>query len=185
MSTNRYAPDNRESELRVFNIDADSVRKKLEEMHAKKQGILNFKRAVLDVNPVNPNKWIRVRTDGKHTTLAVKERISHTVDGTAEIEIEVSDFDNTMALLLALGNYKPRSIQENTRELFFLNDTEISIDTWPQLRPFLEIEGDNEKIHQISEKLCIDKKDLTAMSVEEYYLHNLGIDVKTTQLKFS
>jgi len=80
---------NRESELRAFDIDATKVRHSIKLLGAEAKGLLQFKRAVLDVVPVNPNKWIRVRTDGKTTTLAIKERIARTVDGTGEVEVEV------------------------------------------------------------------------------------------------
>lgn len=175
---------NRESELRAFDIDATKVRHSIKLMGAEAKGLLQFKRAVLDVVPVNPNKWIRVRTDGKTTTLAIKERIARTVDGTGEVEVEVSDFSKTLELLNTLGGYKPRSIQENTRELYIIDGTEVSIDTWPKINPILEIEGEADNIAEIAGRLGIEPESLTAKSVEEHYLETLGLDVKTSHLQF-
>lgn len=175
---------NRESELRAFDIDVEKVRGRIKALGAEEKGLLQFKRAVLDVIPVTSNKWIRVRTDGRTTTLAVKERISDTIDGTGEVEVEVSDFSKTLELLDALGGYKPRSIQENTRELYIIDGMEVSIDTWPKINPMLEIEGDADKITGIAAKLDIKVEDLTAKSVEGYFMETLGLDVKTSRLQF-
>lgn len=184
MPTDNTKPQNRESELRVFNINVEKMRDSLKSLGAEEKGRLQFKRAVLDVIPVNSDKWIRVRTDGQLTTLAIKERISDAVNGTGEVEIEVPDFDKTLALLDALGGYKPRSIQESIRELYIIDSTEVSIDTWPKINPILEIEGDEDKIFDIAAKLGVATHDLTAKPVEKYYLETLGLDVKTSHLRF-
>lgn len=141
---------------------------------------MNFKRAVLDVIPANPNKWIRVRTDGTHTTLAVKERLGDGAAGTGEHEVEVSDFDKTLELLESLGGYTPRSVQENRRIAYDMNGVEVSIDSWPKVGDLIEIEGPSEAaIHAVAAQLGIRAEDLTGVSVEQYYQDKLGIDVKT------
>lgn len=184
LSNMTQPPSFRESELRIFNANADMIRHALQKINAPKKEELHFKRAVLDVMPINPNKWIRVRTDGTKTTLAVKERITHSVDGTGEIEIEVSDFDKTLQLLQDLGGYSPRSIQENIREVYDVQGTEVSIDSWPLIAPIVEIEGQERAIYEVAEQLGIRKDQLTAKSVEEFYAETLGINLKTTSLTF-
>lgn len=175
-----------EVELRAFDIDSEKLRITLTELGARSLGVLNFKRAVLDVDPPDPNKWIRVRSDGQKTTLAVKERLSLDADGTGEVEIETSGFDETLAVLRAVHNFTPRSIQESRRELYDLDGAEVSIDTWPQIGDILEIEAeDATQINLVAERLGIDTKELTGTSVEQHYLDVLGIDVKTTaELRF-
>lgn len=178
-SPEEYQPP-REIEKRAFEVEGDKLRAILKELGARSLGVLEFKRAVLDVNPLNPNKWIRVRTDGKVTTLAVKERISSEADGTSETELETEDFDKTLDILLALQGLRPRSIQENRRDLYQLAEAEVSIDTWPLIGDVLEIEALNEAvITEAAEKLGIEKSALTGMTVEQYYLEKLGVDVKT------
>jgi adenylate cyclase, class 2 len=186
MSERLTAPENRrEIELRTFDVDSNEIRHHLQKLGAHCVGIFNYKRAVLDVDPVQENKWIRVRTDGEHTTLAIKERISQDADGTGEVEIETSSFDDTLALLQSLNGYIPRSYQENTREQYDLGGTEISIDTWPQLGDVLEIEGISEsEIYVAAKHLRIDPSALTGKAVEVVYQEKLGIDVKTTDLRF-
>ena len=63
----------KERELTILDIDLDDFIKKLESLGAIKQGEFLQRRYVFDVKPVNPNKWIRLRTNGKKTTLTIKE----------------------------------------------------------------------------------------------------------------
>ncbi|MBC7459601.1 CYTH domain-containing protein [Candidatus Saccharibacteria bacterium] len=180
-------PDHRETELRVFNIDTTLMRQKLNALGAVGMGTMNFKRAVLDVHPVNPNKWIRVRTEGDLTTLAIKERISADANGTGEVEVVVGDFDETLALLKSLNGYEPRSIQESRREAYEIDGAEVSIDSWPRINDFMEIEAkDNsaDTIYRVAELLGVPVDSLTAQSVEDFYTETLGIDIKTTSIRF-
>jgi len=49
--------------------------------------------------------------------LTIKEIISDSIDGTKEIEVEVSDFEDTNLILEKMG-YKFKSYQENKRTSF-------------------------------------------------------------------
>ena len=93
----------KEYECTILEIDTKFI-SKLENMGAKKIGEYFQKRYVYDFNPINENKWIRLRTNGIKTTLAIKEVINkNEIGGTNEIEIEVSDFENTNNILKELG----------------------------------------------------------------------------------
>ncbi len=50
----------------------------------------------------------------------------------------VSDFDKTVGMLKILG-YEARSIQENKRIRYVLDDVEIDIDTWPLIPLYIEV----------------------------------------------
>lgn len=101
----------------------------------------SIKRYVYDFNPINKNKWIRLRTDGKTSTLTIKEIVDkNEIDGTNEIEIEVSSFENANKILNELG-YVARNYQENKRIKYTLDGVEIDIDFWPLIPPYVEIEG--------------------------------------------
>ena len=177
--------ENREIELRAYDVDTEALRETLQSLGATALGTKEMQRAVFDVQPVNPNKWIRLRNEGDQTTLAIKERISDTVDGTGEVEMVVEDFDKALLFLASLGNYTPRSIQETRRELYDFNGTEVSIDSWPRIKDLVEIEGaSEEEVRAVAAQLGISADQLTALSVEQYYLDTLGTDVKTTSLRF-
>lgn len=159
-----------EYEVRLLNIDKEEFVKKLEKYNAKFVDNYNQKRYVYDFNPVDTNRWIRLRTNGKSTTLAIKECRDYSIGGTEEIEIEVSDMDKTDLILERLG-YKKRSIQENKRTRYILDDVEIDIDTWPHLNTYVEFEASGEeKIKEVLQKLDIDLKDTTTKNAQDIYL---------------
>jgi adenylate cyclase class 2 len=192
MSVSPESAKDREVELRAYDIDGSAMRETLRSLGAVSLGVQDFKRAVLDVHPVDPNKWIRVRSDGTETTFAIKERAGANggiTEFDGEIEEKVESFEKTLQLLSSLG-FEPRSIQESRRDSYEFGGAEISIDTWPKLKDFLEIEvKDNSLsvedqkaiIHSVAAQLGISHKALTTEAVEQRYQDLLGIDVRTTQ----
>ena len=174
-----------EYELRVLEIDVDSIIKTLESLGAIKVGDFFQKRYVYDLNPVQNGKWIRLRTNGIKTTLAYKDVVSNTIDGTKEVEIEVDNIENTNELLNRLG-YNPRSYQENKRIQYILDDVEIDLDSWPMIPTYMEIEGrSEEEVNNMIEKLKIDKNKITALNCDDIYRDLYNIDISTIKnLKF-
>lgn len=159
-----------EYELRVLNIDKENFIKDIEKCGAKFVNNYEQKRYVYDFNPIDENRWIRLRTDGMKTTLAIKEYKDDSIGGTEEVEIEVSNMEKTNLILEKLGYHK-RSVQENKRTRYMLDDVEIDIDTWPHLNTYVEFESsDEEKIKSLLNKLNIDMKDTTTMNVQAIYL---------------
>ena len=162
-----------EYELRVTNIDKEKFIKSIEEKGAEFVNNYEQKRYVYDFNPIDENRWIRLRTDGIKTTLAIKEYKNDSIGGTEEIEIEVSDMEKTNVILEKLG-YIKRSVQENKRTRYMLDDVEIDIDTWPHLNTYVEFESNNEEnIKSLLNKLSIDIKDTTTMNAQGMY-YSLG-----------
>ena len=131
----------KERELTVLNIELDDFIQTLEELGAEKQGEFLQRRYVYNVKPLNPNKWIRLRTNGTKTTLTIKEiKDKNAIEGTNELEVVVGDFDKTNEILNELG-YEARNYQENYRRVYLLGNVEISIDSWPLIPTYAEIEG--------------------------------------------
>lgn len=161
-----------EIEVRFLDIDVKDLRKKLKSLDALFIGDWNQKRYIYDYKPAIQDKWIRLRTNGKETTLTLKEYHDSSIKGTKELEITVSDFKETDLILNKLG-YKARSIQENKRIRYILDGVEIDIDTWPHLKPFVEFEGKNEKsIKKVVEKLGLNYDESTTKNVETIYFEN-------------
>lgn len=174
-----------EYEFRILEINKEKMIKKLEKLGAKKVGEFNQKRYVYDVQPKQENKWIRLRTNGATTTLTYKSIKSDTINGTKEIEIEVSDFEKTNELLEKMG-YKNKGYQENNRIQYILNNTEIDIDTWPMIPTYMEIEGKSEEeVIQTSKILNVDESKITMLNCKDIYEEKYGIDIDTIkELKF-
>lgn len=174
-----------EYEVRVLEINKEEIQKKLTELNAVLVEDIFQKRYVYDFKPALPNKWIRLRTNGIKSTLTIKNIESSNIDGTKEVEIEVSDFEATNEILKELG-YIPKGIQENKRIRYDLNGVEVDIDTWPRIPTYLEIEGNSEKdVYDTLKLLGIPKENVTGLDVQSIYKDIYGIDlVKEPNLSF-
>ena len=176
---------NTEYEIRILEIDEKEIITKLNNLGAKKVGEWHQKRYVYNTKPKDDSKWYRLRTNGKYTTLTYKSIEKNTIDGTKELEIEVSDFEKTNKLLELMG-YKHKAYQENKRIRYMLDDIEIDIDTWPLIPTYLEIEGKNEEeIKKMIKKLDLNEAKITTLNCEDIYkkIYNINID-KIKELKF-
>ena len=175
---------NTEVEVRILNIDKDELISKLEKNNAKFIGDWHQIRYVYDFKPINPNKWIRLRTNGVDTTLTIKEVKDKTVEGTKELEITVSSLETTHQILEKLG-YKRRSIQENKRIRYILNDVEIDIDTWPGLNTYVEFEGNSEELlKEVITLLGYDYKDAITDNAQDIYMSMGYTQEDLNNLKF-
>ena len=160
-----------EFEVRVLEINHDEIIKKLESLCAKKIFNCMQQRYVYDLKPKEENKWIRLRTNGLKSTLTIKDLESKSIDGTKELEIEVSDFYETNMILETLG-FKNHGFQQNKRIQYILDDVEIDLDRWPLIPEYLEIEGkDEESVYKCLEKLGIAKEDTVTLDVASIYTH--------------
>ena len=55
---------------------------------------------------------------------------------------------------------KYKSFQESKRETWKLDDTEILLDLWPWLEPYIELEGPNEdRLKSVANKLNLNWED--------------------------
>ena len=166
-----------EYELRVLDIDTEKVIKKLEELGAEKIAEFNYKRRVYNFHPAVDHKWIRLRTDGKKTTLTIKKLESFEIDGTKELEIEVSDFEETNLVLNELG-YTAHTYQENKRIRYMLNGVELDIDSWPYIPTYLEIEGKSEEaVKDMVKLLEVDENKITSIDVQGVFKIFYNIDI--------
>lgn len=164
-----------EVEARLLECNVEKLLQKLEEKGAKFVGDWLQMRYCYDFNPVNPNSWIRLRTNGKETTLTIKEIQNDTIDGTKEWEIAVSDFNTCDEMLNKMG-YKARSKQENRRIRYMLDGVEIDIDFWPLIPAYVEFEADVESIINVCKKLNINFNDLVTLDNMSIY-KKYGIDL--------
>jgi len=147
-----------ELEIRFLDIDVDQITKRLESLGAKKVGSWLQERLVFQFKDKEKNeqKWIRLRTNGKTTTVAYKHIHENKIDGTEEIEFEVNDMNAAEQFLEKCGFIK-EGPQQNKRTTYILDDVEIDIDTWPDCPPWLEIEGKTKKqIKDLCAKLGLD-----------------------------
>jgi len=160
-----------EYEVRVLEINHEEMVKKLESLGAILQFSSLQQRLVYDLKPKSDNKWIRLRTNGKTSTITIKDIEAKTVDGTKELEIEVNDFGKANELLEVLG-YKNRGFQQNKRTQYILDGVEIDLDKWPMIPEYMEIEGKSkEDVYKTLDKLGIDKSKIVTLDVASIYTY--------------
>jgi adenylate cyclase class 2 len=122
--------------------------------------------------------WIRVRDEGDKVTLAYKQLVDRTIEVTREISLAVEDFDKISDLLLAIG-LQNKSYQETKRERWELDGVEVTIDTWPWIPTFVELEGESEeKLMSVAEKLSLDWSKSMHGSVETAYQSYYSVSEK-------
>ncbi len=176
--------DNIEYELRVLEVDTNKLIDKLTKLGAKKVGEYNFRRHIFNVVPPIKGKWVRLRSDGKETTITVKQIKNDEVDGTKEWEIKVDNFDSALKMLEKIG-LKSKGYQENKRIEYQLDGAQVCIDTWPKIPPYMEIEAASKRdVLNCAKRLGFSESELTGKNTEKIYL-DYGIDIsKDANLKF-
>lgn len=163
-----------EIEAKFLNIDVGEIRSKLKEIEATLQYPERLmKRKVFDYPDERLRKigaWIRVRDEGEgKITLSYKQLLDRTLHGTKEITLDVSNFETMCDFLQACG-FESKSYQETKREKWILGTSEITIDTWPWIPTFVEIESETEEeIHKVSDLLGFDWNKALHGSVETAY----------------
>jgi adenylate cyclase class 2 len=80
---------------------------------------------------------------------------------------------------------KHHGYQENKRSLYLFEGAEISIDEWPQIPPYVEIEANTAKeVFMIAKKLGYNKGSVTGLNTQKVYEH-YGMDLRSIEiLKF-
>mgnify|MGYP001565261179 CR=1 FL=1 len=162
-----------EIEGKFLDINKEELRKKLRLLKAS---LIHKERLMRRINYDYQDSrlekiggWIRVRDEGDKITLAYKQLNDRTIHGTKEISIIVNNFEDTCSLLEAIG-LKKKAYQETKREKWILNNVEVTIDTWPWVPTFLELEGNNESILKgIAKKLGFKWEEMIHGSVEIVY----------------
>lgn len=161
-----------EHEIKILDINIPDVESKLAECGFRKKATRDFKRAIFDVVPPDAKSWIRLRTDGDITTLTLKKSVSDAIDGMLEIEVGVSSYQQCLDLLQAAG-IRCSKVQENSRTDFTSQvdtDIEISIDYWPGIPPYLEIEGPTvERVKEFIRRLELMNHRQTSATTAEVY----------------
>ncbi len=162
-----------EIEAKFTDIDPVAVRERLRAIGTRQEYPERLmRRAVFDY----PDKrlyavgsWVRVRDEGNRVTLSYKQVNDRTLHGTQEVVVTVDDFETACALLIAIGMQR-KSSQETKRESWRSREAEITIDTWPWIPTFLEIEGPQEAVvRKTAEDLGFDWQWALYGSVEPVY----------------
>lgn len=175
----------KEYEVKVLGISPLDIIQKLRKLGAEETAEVLMRRYVFDFSE-GVIEWLRLRDDGNKVTLSYKhkEKGNIKVGRTIEIETEVVDFDKT-ALILKKLPFKAIYYQENRRHLFTIDGIEFSIDSWPKIAPYLEVESTSKaRINQGLKLLGLEGQDCGDKDIVEIYDES-GVDLHSfLELKF-
>ena len=171
-----------EIEATYLSVDKEDIRNKL-----KTAGFVlqtpeyMMRRKTFDFSRIAPgrNKWGRVRQEADKVTMTVKEVRGSGINDTYEVELVVNDFNTASDFFEACG-IPAKAFQENMREVWKRDGVEATIDTWPGLNPFVEVEAETEEVVQkISVELGFNFEKAVFGSIDIVYEKELGIPAAT------
>ncbi len=150
-----------------FNLEVDSI-DNFEEI----VDIITSPEYVLAAN----KGWLRVRDEGTKITLSYKKVAGKRIEDTFEVQLVINEFESGRKFLQLFGCIQ-KAYQESLRELWQLESADITIDTWPFLPPFVEVEAEAESIvEDVSKQLGFDYNTAYFGAVDELYAKKYGID---------
>jgi len=137
-----------EIEAKFFPVDPETIRATLRDNGAECVHPERLMRRVLYRKTENPGiggDYLRVRDEGDcvRVSLKIHAREGGAVSDQREIDVVTEDFDRSVLLMDSLG-FRKTNYQENRRETWRLGGGEITIDWWPGLEPYVEIEAATE-----------------------------------------
>lgn len=145
-----------------------------------------------ELNP-DPEKWARVRDEGDKVVMTFKKvHDKQDIHGTEEVEFTVNDFDAAVTFMKKLG-FDAWTFQENDRETWVKESVEVTLNQWPALPPFAEVEGPTEAaVQEASHALGFDYTTAVFGGVgrlyglQTLYTGNDGMDIgKIRELTFA
>ena len=170
---------NIEYEATFIKINKKEIKKRLEDSGAKliRKEYLQ-KRAVFLLpkgNEINGG-WLRVRDEGDKITMSLKIVDGNKIHDQKEVMLQVDNFEEAKKFLTSIG-CQEKAYQESKRELWKLDDVEITVDEWPFLEPFVEVEGNSEEVVKaVSEKIGFDYGKAKFCAVDTLYSEKYGIE---------
>lgn len=163
----------KENEIQILDVDKKQVAGRLKALNAKHTGSHKFKRVefLLKGKVKGWHSWGRVRTDGKETTITLKEfKGNGGFTSMDEFEIKTDDFAGASELLTRLVSPKVIIYFENDREAYSLGKAHITIDKWPKIPTFVEIEAPTmQEVRRVNKLLKIKGKIRGNMSIHKVY----------------
>jgi adenylate cyclase, class 2 len=168
-----------EYEAKFLSIDVTGLQAKLTALGAAQAfGRRLLTRRIFENGTLEGGAWVRLRDEGERSTLTLKQVTDSTsIDGTTEIETEVTDLTAMAEILTRLGLAEVR-YQENYREEWRWGEVAFDFDTWPDLATFVEIEGPDEaSVRRAAAAVGLDYSQARFGSVDEIYKSELGRDI--------
>ena len=161
-----------EDEATFVKVNKNAVRDKLRNTEAKKLRSEFLQKRITFNLPSGhelDGGWIRVRDEGDKITMSLKIVNGNKIEDQKEISIRIDSLENARVFLRTIGCIE-KSYQETKRELWKIDEVEVTIDEWPFLEPFVEIEGPSEQaVKEVAQKLGFEWAEAKFCAVGTLY----------------
>lgn len=182
----------KEIEAKFLNANHDEVREKLAQIGAvltqRETDMSRINMDFPDGSLKQKGGWLRIRDEGTHVMMTYKQLNSRDIHGVQEVQTKVDTFKTAVQLMQAVGMVET-SYQETKRESWKLDDVEVVLDTWPWVKPYIEVEGPSEAhVQDVAQKLDFDWANAVFGPVEPVYQAEYDITLdefyKLTRITF-
>lgn len=156
----------KETEVKILNINKELIHKKLKQCGAL---YLNKVRQVNQIygDGSDSDLLVRLRTEEGKTIFTTKSMISQKEFKVAhELETLVSESETFSQQLEVMG-FPLSWYLEKDRTTFHYKQTVVTIDEYPEIPPFMEIEGTEEAIRDVVSDLGYEMKDTSVMNFKD------------------
>ena len=181
---------NKEIETQILDVNPKDIIAKLRKLDAKeypevlqKRWVFNIKEGTKDT--ISTGRWIRLRQVGKYNTITYKNKKGSGTSETEEIEVQVDNFDDAAKILQQIPGFSGIYYQENKRKKLTLKSIEFTLDSWPMIPTYLEIEAKNEKsLKEGLKLLSLEGKDAGHIGTNAIY-QKYGLNIHSyKEVKF-
>jgi len=161
-----------EIEARILGIDVPQLSRRLEAAGGERTEDALFREVLFYCVSGNPLEYVRVRDDGRKVILTHKRRgMDAELREAAETETTAGDFDAAVAIFEGVG-LKRMIYREKRRTSYRLGDATVSIDQYPGLPPYAEVEStDAATVREACVRLGIDPDSHFPGGVADVYRH--------------
>ncbi len=175
-----------EVEVKILDVNLDSFKNTIRDLQGKLvHDRILYREMYFDASKHDVQfSSLRLRSQGDTCFLTMKFKVNKDVNFLTrkELEIEVSDFDTMQTMLQELG-YEPYGLREKYRTEYKVGDVKVELDEYPEIPPYVEIEGNNQKsVEDFIKSLGFELKHTVHFSATEI-IKQYGKDPSNLQFK--
>lgn len=164
--------------MTIPNIDIEDARRRLEESGAVMEKERHIQKHIVFNMPAErmiKGSWMRVREEADRVTMSLKIIDGEAISDQKEYFFVAQNTKDACDFLGMIGA-EEKARHEKWREIWLLAECEVTIDEWPFLEPFIEVEGpDEDAVRKAVELLGYEYADCRVCAVDKLYSEKYGI----------
>jgi adenylate cyclase class 2 len=167
-----------EFEITIPGIDIEDARQKLRQNGATLEKESHIQKHIVFNMPLErriKGSWMRVREEADRLTMSLKIIDGGSISDQKEFFFIAQSTEDACRFFQMMGA-EEKAHQEKRREIWQMGECEVTIDEWPFLEPFMEVEGpDESSVRDAVERLGYDYGRGKVCAVGTLYSEKYGI----------